>query len=395
MRGQLFLITMSTSKRLDDVKDHVFICTRCNSCKFIYRKYLDSCPAGSYFVFEPYWASGKNWIARALLEGEYEMSESTAEKIYSCVLCGNCEQQCEQDVSDHLIEIFEALRAEAVEKGFGPMPAHLAFKESIEKEGNPYGEPREIRFAEAYVQKHIKDKAPVVYFMGCTAAYREKDLVQHTISVLEKMGIDFAILKDEICCGSPLITTGQVDAAKTLAKQNIEAVKNASAKTLVTSCAGCFRTWATQYEKKFGLKLPFKVQHISEFIKDNTKKLKMKYPGKKLKVTYHDPCHLGRHGGVYEAPRDVLKKLPGVELVEMPRNRELAWCCGAGAGVKSAFKDFALETAKKRVEEAEGTGARVLVTACPFCERNLGDAIKAMNSTLEIRDLVTLVDELS
>ncbi len=388
------------ASKLEPVRKHVYICARCNSCKGIYHngepdEYLDCCPAGTYFVFEPYWASGKNLIARALLEGEYEMTGSTVEKIYSCILCGNCEQQCQQDVSDHLVEVFEALRAQAVDSGLGPLPAHKVFRENIDKEGNPYGEPADQRFAEDYIKKHVKDKADVVYFMGCTAAYREKDLVKHTVSVLEKMGVDFGILKDEICCGSPLITTGQVDAARTLAEKNIAAVSNAGAKVVVTSCAGCFRTWATQYEKKFGLKLPFKVQHITEYIKDNIKKLTFKPVESRIKVTYHDPCHLGRHGGVYDAPREVLKKLPGVDLVEMPRNRQNAWCCGAGAGVKSAIKDLALQTAKKRVAESEGTGATMLVTACPFCERNLGDAIKAAESTIAIKDIVALVDELA
>ncbi|MEX2753827.1 MAG: (Fe-S)-binding protein [Candidatus Sigynarchaeota archaeon] len=323
------------------------------------------------------------------------MTESTVQIIYSCILCGNCQEQCMQDVSDHLVEVFEALRAEAVDSGLGPLPAHRTFKDNVEKVGNPYGEPTDQRFAEEHVKKHVRDKAEVVYFMGCTAAYREKDLVKHTISVLEKLGTDFAILKDETCCGSPLITTGQVAAARSLAEKNIAAMTNAGAKLVVTSCAGCFRTWAKQYETKFGLKLPFKVQHITEYIKDNIKKLAIKHPKQRIKVTYHDPCHLGRHGGVYEAPRDILKKLPGVELVEMPRNRKNAWCCGAGAGVKSAIKDLALETARKRIVESEQTGATVLVTACPFCERNLGDAIKASGSKLVIKDIIALVDEMT
>ncbi|MBN2151270.1 MAG: hypothetical protein JW839_07495, partial [Candidatus Lokiarchaeota archaeon] len=300
---------------------------------------------------------------------------------------------CQQDVGDHLVEVFEALRAEAVACGLGPLPAHKAFKENVDKQSNPYGEPADQRFAEEHVKRHVKDKAEVVYFMGCTAAFREKDVVKHTISVLEKMGVDFAILKDEICCGSPLITTGQVDAARSLAERNIAAVTNAGAKVVVTSCAGCFRTWALQYEKKFGLKMPFKVQHFTEYIEDNLNKLAFKPVEQRIKATYHDPCHLGRHGGVYEAPRAVLKRLPGVEFVEMPRNRQNAWCCGAGAGVKSAIKDLALETAKKRVTESEQTGAAVLVTACPFCERNLGDAIKAAGSNLILKDIVSLVDE--
>jgi heterodisulfide reductase subunit D len=330
-----------------------------------------------------------------MLEGDLEMSESMAEKIYSCVLCGNCEQQCEQEVGDHLVEIFEALRQDAVEKGFGPMPEHKVFRENISTLGNPYGEPREDRFSEEYLQKHLKDRADIVYFVGCTAAYREKELTRHTVSVLEKMGVDFGIMKDENCCGSPLLTTGQLDAAREIAEKNVEMVKATGATTVVASCAGCFRTWATQYQKKFGIELPFKVMHVSEFIEQNLKKLRFKATKEHRKVTYHDPCHLGRHGGVYEAPRNVLKKLPGVELVEMPRNRNVAWCCGAGAGVKSAFKDFALETAEKRVQEAEGTDASSIITCCPFCERNLGDAVKAISSGMQVADLVALVDELA
>lgn len=384
------------SDALDRVKQWAFICARCNSCKFIYRDYRDSCPAGSHFFFEPYWASGKNLMARALVEGTLAMSPTMAEKIYACVLCGNCEIQCQQDVGEHLVEIFEALRHEAIARGFGPMPQHLAFKDNVARQDNPYGEPREARFAEPWMARHVKPSAPVVYFVGCTGAYREKEIVRRSISLLEKMGIDFAILPGEACCGSPLITTGQVDAARSLAERNIEAITASGARTVITACAGCFRTFKTQYESKFGLSLPFAVQHFSEFLAANMAKLRFpKREGPRIRVTYHDPCHLGRHGGVYDAPREVLKKIPSIELVEMPRNREVAWCCGAGAGVKSAFKDFALDTAVKRVDEATATTATKLVTCCPFCERNLADAIKASGAAIDIVDLSELVDDLS
>nr|MDO8116585.1 heterodisulfide reductase-related iron-sulfur binding cluster [Candidatus Sigynarchaeota archaeon] len=150
-----------------------------------------------------------------------------------------------------------------------------------------------------------------------------------------------------------------------------------------------------QYEKKFGLQMPFKVMHFSEFLAANMNKLKIKPTKGHVTVTYHDPCHLGRHAGVYDAPRNVLKKLPNVKLVEMPRNKENAWCCGAGAGVKSAFKDFALNTAEKRVDESSRTGASILVTCCPFCERNLGDAIVSTHNTISIMDLSQLVDDMT
>ena len=387
----------NSKSKLDSVKDWAFICARCNSCKFIYRDYQDSCPSGMYFWFEPYWASGKNLMLRDLVEGTLEMTESIAEKIYSCILCGNCEIQCQQEVGDHLVEIFEALRQEAIAQGYGPMPAHKAFKENIEKVNNPYSEPHEDRFTEEYLKPHVKDKADVIYFVGCTGAYREKEVVRHTVSLLEKMGMDFAIQKDEKCCGSPLITTGQLDAAKALADYNVNQIKTTGADTVITSCAGCFRTFSNQYREKFGMELPFKVQHFTEFLNEHFSKLSFKKLGKndEIIVTYHDPCHLGRHGGVYDAPRAILRKLPGVTFKEMPRNRENAWCCGAGAGVKSAFKDFALETAKLRVEEAEMTKSNKLITACPFCERNLGDAIEAMDSAIFLEDIVTLVDEMT
>ncbi len=388
-------VTETTLGVLDSVKKYLLICARCNSCKFIYRDYQDSCPSGSYFWFEPYWASGRNLMARGLMEGQFEMTASVAEKIFACVLCGNCEIQCQQDVGDHLVEIFEALRQEAIAQGHGPMKAHKVFKENIEKVGNPYGEKPGDRFSEEYMKKHVKDSADVVYFVGCTGAYREREAVRHSISLLEKMGIDFAILKDEACCGSPLLTTGQLDAARQLAERNIDMIKKSGAKTVVTACAGCYRTFVKQYEQKFGLQVPCKVLHFSEFLAANMNKLKLKAPKDTVKVTYHDPCHLGRHAGVYDAPREVLKKLPNVEFIEMPRHRENAWCCGAGAGVKSAFKDFALDTAEKRIVESVGTAASVLVTCCPFCERNLGDAIVSTKSGISLVDLSQLVDEMS
>ncbi|HMF30113.1 MAG TPA: heterodisulfide reductase-related iron-sulfur binding cluster, partial [Candidatus Lokiarchaeia archaeon] len=243
--------------------------------------------------------------------------------------------------------------------------------------------------------KYFKAGAAIGYFVGCTSSLREKELRDATLQVLDKLGADFTLLKDEICCGSPLLTTGQRDAARRLAERNIEVIRQSGVKQLVVACAGCYRTLKVAYPKKYGLEVPVPVVHVTEYLAKALKKAKWKPGAKKdrLLVTYHDPCHLGRHADVYEAPRQVLQMIPGVQLVEMERNRGNAWCCGAGAGVKSQFKDWAREIASDRITEARGTGATLLVSACPFCERNLKDALADDVSSFPVKDVVELVLE--
>ncbi|MHA1732933.1 MAG: (Fe-S)-binding protein [Promethearchaeota archaeon] len=383
---------------LDAVKEWLHYCGRCNSCKYLYRNYRESCPAFEKFEWESYTASGKVWIAWDLSRGLYDWSESVVEKVYACTMCGNCAEQCQQEISNHHMDIFEALREEAVERGLGPMPAHRAFKSNIEAVNNPYGEDHGERFA-GISPSFFRDGADVAYFVGCTSAYREKQLAMSSIFLLSKMGVNFTLIGEEWCCGSPLLTTGQRLAAEVLARHNVEAIKQLGVKTVVVSCAGCYRTLKKQYTEKFGLyDDEFEVLHFAEFLVREKKRLKpfLKRSSKKdkLRVTYHDPCHLGRHAGVYDAPREVLEMIPGVELVEMERIRENAWCCGAGAGVKSQFKEWAVEISEARVDEAEEIeGVRVLASACPFCERNLKDATSSKNSQLDVLDVNELLIE--
>ncbi len=385
---------------LEAVKEWLHYCGRCNSCKFLYRNYRESCPAFEKFNWESYTASGKVWLAWDLYRGIYDWNESVIEKIFACTLCGNCAEQCQQEISNHHLDIFEALREEAVERGLGPMSAHRGFKENVDKVNNPYGEPHESRFPEM-MQKFFKQGADVAYFVGCTSAYREKNLANSSLFLLSKMGVNFTLIPEEWCCGSPLLTTGQRLAAEFLARHNIEAIKQLGVKTVVVSCAGCYRTLKKQYPEKYGLDFAddgIEVLHFAEFLAREKKRLKpfLKNSSKKqkLKVTYHDPCHLGRHAGVYEAPRDVIKMIPGIELVEMERIKENAWCCGAGAGVKSQFKEWAVEISAGRVKEAEEIDTvEVLASACPFCERNLKDAVTAEESPMRVLDVNELLIE--
>ncbi|MHA1648797.1 MAG: (Fe-S)-binding protein [Candidatus Helarchaeota archaeon] len=377
---------------LESLKEWVYACVRCNTCKYIINKYYDSCPSGKKFQLESYWPSGKTWIARGLIEGKLKFSDSIVQKIYACPTCGNCMIQCELEVSDHILEIIETLRAEAVRQGFGPLKSQKAFEESIAAEHNPYKELHAQRTSWVKDAFNLKETAEVLYFVGCTSSYREAEVATAMLDLLTQIGIDVTVSKDEWCCSSPLIRTGQLKLVKELAEHNMEMIKNSKAKIVVFSCAGCYRTFKEDYPAILGQEPNIKLYHVTDYliklIEDGTVKFKEDTP---LKVTYHDPCHIGRHCGIYDSPRKVLNSIPGIELIEMLRNRENAWCCGAGGGVKSGFKDWAVEIATERIKEAEETGAEILISSCPFCKRNLEDAIKATGSSLKFMDITELV----
>ncbi|UCF07796.1 MAG: hypothetical protein JSW28_09175 [Thermoplasmata archaeon] len=231
----------------------------------------------------------------------------------------------------------------------------------------------------------------IVYFPGCMATYRAQDIAKSTMDLLRKAGVEFTLLgEDEWCCGSVMLRTGNTDAAEELKEHNIAAFKEAGADTVITSCAGCFRTLGTDYGKLTG-EQDYEVRHILEFIKDLISQGKLKFPKTGKKVTYHDPCHLGRHSGMYEVPREVLTSVPGLELVEMERNRENARCCGAGGGVSSAFKDLSNRMADARLKDAEETGAEVLTSACPFCTHQLRQAAERNGSKMKVVDITELL----
>jgi heterodisulfide reductase subunit D len=218
-------------------------------------------------------------------------------------------------------------------------------------------------------------------------------LGQSAVEILNKAEIKFTILGNkEWCCGSPLLRTGQTDIIKgEYAQHNADAIQATGVEKVITACAGCFNTLKNNYPKIVG-KLPFKVYHISEYLELLLKKEKIKFttPIEKT-VTYHDPCHLGRHGKVFDAPREILKNIPGIKLIEMNRIRTKSRCCGAGGGFKIAFNEVAENIAVDRVQEAQGTGAEMIVTPCPFCVVNLNAGAKKANIPLKAIDLMQFV----
>jgi heterodisulfide reductase subunit D len=386
--------------RYEDIDPYIEKCVRCGTCKAVFGLFEPSCPAGERFGFEGFYSSGKIWIARGIREGVLKWDDpDLTKKLFACTLCGNCTEQCPMTVRERIMEVFEALRAEAVKQVGIPYPEHKRLKDSLVQYRNPWMQPRRRRrhWMRGENLKILKpggrERARVLYFVGCTAALDPslQHIARNTVALLKKAGVDFGILgEEEVCCGSVMLRVGERDLARELAVTNLEMIRDLGVETVVTSCAGCYKT-LSQDAPAFGA-LSARIVHSSQLFRELQKEGKLTIEnGISARVTYHDPCHLGRHCGEYEAPRELIQSQPDISFREMPRNRGNAWCCGAGGGVRSAFPDWALDTSRTRIEEAKETGSEFLVTTCPFCLQNLTTAVQAEGSPLELMDLTELL----
>ncbi len=386
---------------LEKYKDILHRCYKCQYCRTTGPNlFYNGCPSYTKFRFETFTGGGRMWTAKGIYEEKFGFDNDIVDILFACQTCGNCSTQCIYPIKDSILRIIEATRAEAVKVGIKLPGRQRDFAVHIGKEHNPYLESHSKRWDWLPKGIVLPEKSEMVYFVGCTSAYRQKVLAQDTVTVFDSLGLDFTIMRDEWCCTSPLLRTGQWEtdyvSASEIAQHNIEEAKKVGACKIVTTCSGCFRTWKKDYLEEYdwllNSKHDFEVLHTTQLLEKMIKNGEIELKNEvKMKVTYHDPCHLGRHMGVYDSPRNILKAIPGIELVEMPRTRENAWCCGSGGGVKSGYGEWSVETAYERVKEAEKLGVEAIVSACPFCWRNLDDAIKQHNSKLQIYDVIQLV----
>lgn len=228
----------------------------------------------------------------------------------------------------------------------------------------------------------------MLYFKGCVVREKLPGIAQATEKILKKAGIDYTLLGNESCCGSFLMRTGFKDEAEEVMKNNLQDILAANEKTILVSCSGCYNTLKNDYKSLFDVELD--VIHTSELVKELLVENKIHVNSTEKTVTYHDPCHLGRHSGIYEEPRDAINA--SADLVEMKRNRERSRCCGAGSGVKSAFPELALEVGCRRIQDAEEVGAEILVTTCSFCILNLENALEKTKNQDENGSVASVMD---
>ncbi|UEC43603.1 MAG: Iron-sulfur binding reductase [Methanothrix sp.] len=338
------------------------LCVRCGTCRSV-------CPAFEVLGWESRNTRGRIMVAKALGEG-LAPDASVLDSLNTCTTCGICAASCPAGANPPLI--VQAARKGLVSQGI-MTEAQAGFRTKVAESGNTFGEAGE-RLAWLSDAGAIKDKAAAVYFVGCLDSYRYPEVAAKTFDILRRFGV--SLLPKEWCCGSPLIRTGSP--AEKVIDENLRQIREMKAKTIITGCAGCLSTLQRYYPPEF------EVVSVPEFLAERLSELRPRRLD--LTVTYHDPCHLGRHAGIYDPPRNVIKAI--CRLVEMKRSREDARCCGGGGGVRAGYPDLSLQIAKLRLQDVP-VGVDAIVSCCPLCIRNLRDA----GAGVEVIDLIDLVAE--
>ena len=372
----------------DDVAWYALTCAQCGYCvdgcdQFYGRGWESQSPRGKWFFLKEYLAGriGK-------------MPQQQVDTFLACTTCEVCNVECPLDLP--IESSWLKLRGQLVhQENRLTFPPFEIMRASLRKEHNIWGAYRNDRpnWAAAGLDT-IPEKADICYFPGCTASYIEQDVAQSTACLLRKAGVDFTYLgDDEACCGIPMLVAGLWDTFEEIMRHNIEAMKKRGVKTVVTSCPACWLVWKQYYPEwaaKLGIDYPFETRHYSEILAERIRSgdLVLDRPVD-MRVTWHDSCHMGRAGGIYEPPREVLRAIPGLEFVEMEHNREHAHCCGS---VLSLVADppVAQRIGDIRLREADAVGAEAVISTCPCCQVQLRVTAQKTGRDLPIIDLGAL-----
>lgn len=345
-------------------------CVRCGTCRSV-------CPVFEEVGWESASTRGRILAMRGLHDG-LEAWPEVLDSLNTCTTCGICTGSCPAGVNPP--DLVESARRALISSGI-MTPQQAALKAHVFSSGNVLGEPGDrLAWLKGKMPKGSRPmegrptccRASAVYFVGCLNSYRYPETAARTFDLLRRFGV--ALLPDEQCCGSPLVRTG-FDASR-FREANVRQIGKIGADTIITGCAGCYSTLKRDYPPDL------RVMSVPEFLAGRIPELDLKPLD--LTVTYHDPCHLGRHSGIYDQPRQVIESV--CRLEEMRASRESARCCGGGGGVRSGYRDLSLRMAKRRLEDVP-EGAEFIVTSCPLCIRNLRDA----GAGIKVIDLVDLV----
>jgi Fe-S oxidoreductase len=418
---------------LQDRANDMYRCVRCSYCKWIPHlkfkdiEFLAICPSIAKYHFHGYSGGGKLIAALALLRGRIDYTDNFLDMIYRCHMDGGCDISCKINRDMDPLEGLYELRAKCVQDG-QLLPEHMAVIDGLKKEDNMMQRTKAERgkWTEGLTVKHLsKEKAEVLFHAGCNYSYDEElwPTVRGAVGLLQKAGVDVGVMGyEEACCGGRAYSWGYQGEHVKYAEHNVENWKTIGVKTIVTACADCYHSFKVLYDK-VRVKPDIEVLHITEYLGRLIEEGRLNPSGKvPMKVTYHDPCHLGRLAdpwirwegvekkvmgqlivhdppkefrrgarGVYDAPRTIIKSIPGIDFAEMYRIREYAWCCGAQGGVREAYPEMAIDTANERIKEAQATGAEAIVTACPWCKRNFIDAVNRNGHNLEVYDVIELL----
>jgi heterodisulfide reductase subunit D len=370
-------------EKLKEFEKEMLRCNRCGYCQA-------ACPIYDVLRREPMTARGRIQLLRAVAEGKLPLTEMLGRCVYSCTDCQSCRVSCPGGV--HTDEIFAVARQMLAQNGqLPPMLGEL--EERVRSSHNISGEPAENRLLWAENLEHRpehlvgKESAEVVLFTGCVSALYPMayGILQDLVEILQAAEVDFTTLGDnEWCCGYPLLSAGLP--VSDLMDHNLEAVAAVGARTLITTCPSCYHMWKHQYAPDF-----IQVKHSTEYLAELVEAGRIPLKRLEKRVTYHDPCDLGRKSEVYDAPRHIIQAIPGVEFVEMEDHGENAMCCGGGGNLESLDPELSRAVARRRLEQAQAVGAEAIISACQQCERTLSMAARREKIRIRVMDVVQLL----
>jgi heterodisulfide reductase subunit D len=334
-----------------------------------------------------------NAITRAVIEGDLAWSPEIEKSIFSCLGCGACTVACFPSLKtkDVVFRDRECLFHEGIyPKIVDRLTRYIAENHNISDEGNEErGDWQE--FLKDLPKGNLeKDRAEVVYFVGCVSSFfpMAQKIPANMTQIMKRGGVDFTILGgEEWCCGYPLIGAGVPEKTKALMDHNLEKVKGVGAKKIVFTCPSCYHTWKTFYKPDVD------ILSSSELLQHLLLEHLISFKEINATVTYHDPCDLGRNTGVFEPPREVLKAIPGIRLVELPNNRQMSMCCGGGGNLEMVDPELSGRVAQIKIEEILKTGADMVVSSCQQCLRTISTRARRQKIDLVVKDLTDLVIE--
>ena len=366
-------------------------CIRCGLC-------LATCPVYRATLRETDAPRGRIALLRALAEGKIDPGEEFSSRYYDCLLCAACANICPSGVP--LEDILQVARDDMHHHKLEP-EVLVQLGQTIVEHYNISGEDNASRLIWAANMEQEptgiqpRETADVVYFIGCVGSFfpRSYRLPQTMAQLMEKAELDYAVLGgEEWCCGYPLLINGQLDQAGDLIRHNLEKVKAMQCQKVVFTCPSCLHIWNHVYRKVAGDELPFELLHATELLAHMMDEGRFKFremPARR--VTYHDPCDLGRKESIFDAPRRVLQAIPGVELVEMRDNRENSHCCGGGGNLETFHAELSQSVSDLRLAQAQEVKAQAIASACQQCERTLTNAARRNRVRIRVMDVAELV----
>ena len=329
---------------------------------------------------------GPDKVSRQLLE-------DFVKAVFECTTCGACGQNCTVGIFTQ--RLWPMLRKEMVRRGLGPIGAQAEMPEVTLKTGNVYNLPAKERYSPWFPDEvKVVERSELAYYAGCTGAYEAMPMVRGDVLVLGAIGEKFTMLppEEEVCCGFPLFITGQHEILEGLVRRLVDAYEARGVKTLLCSCPCCVNIMVRDWPLLYGRKLPFRIRHITQYVTEQMRSGRLtigKHLGERL--IYHDSCYLSRGVGIIEEPREILRGIPGAELIEFDNNRENSRCCGAGGAARKVFRENATLMARVTIDEAVDKGADRLILGCPACYGKLGEAMEDHDRKIVITDIMELL----